>query len=41
MAAADDGGAADAELAALFRAEAVPELRALVARFVAELKAQG
>lgn len=41
VSAAEDGGAADKELAALFRAEAVPELRALVGRFVAELKAQG
>ena len=39
--ASEDGGASDLQLAALFRSEAVPELRARVARFIEELKAQG
>lgn len=37
---ADDGGAADARLARLVAARAVPLLRARLAAFIAELKAR-
>jgi adhesin HecA-like repeat protein len=41
VSAAEDGGAADSKLTSLFRSEALPVLRAKIARFVDELKAQG